>query len=52
MSDIFGISVTALQAFQAAINTTGNNIANASTPGYDRETVNLAAGIPRSPTAA
>jgi flagellar hook-associated protein 1 FlgK len=48
VSDIFGISVTALQAFQAAINTTGNNIANASTPGYDRETVNLAANPPQS----
>lgn len=48
MSDIFGISVTALQAFQAAINVTSNNVANASTPGYDRESVNLAAGIPQS----
>ncbi|HEX3848257.1 MAG TPA: flagellar hook-associated protein FlgK [Steroidobacteraceae bacterium] len=48
MSDIFGISVTALQAFQAAINVTSNNVANASTPGYDRETVNLAANPPQT----
>ncbi len=48
MSDLFGISVTALQAFQAAISVTSNNIANASTPGYDRERVNLTEGIPQS----
>ena len=48
MSDVFGISVTALQAFQAAINVTSNNVANASTPGYDRETVNLTEGVPQS----
>ena len=48
MSDIFGISVSALQAFQQAINVTSNNVANASTPGYDRETVNLTEAIPQS----
>ncbi len=48
MSDIFGISVSALQAFQAAINVTSNNVANASTPGYDRETTLLNEGIPQS----
>jgi flagellar hook-associated protein 1 len=48
LSDIFGISVTALQAFQTAISVTSNNIANASTPGYDRERVNLTAGVPQS----
>ena len=42
MSDVFGISVSALLAFQNGINVTANNIANASTPGYDRESVNLA----------
>jgi len=41
VSDIFGISVSALQAFQAAISVTSNNVANASTPGYDKETINL-----------
>jgi flagellar hook-associated protein 1 FlgK len=48
LSDIFGISVSALQAFQTAISVTSNNVANASTPGYDRETVNLTSGIPQS----
>jgi flagellar hook-associated protein 1 len=52
VSDVFGISVSALQAFQNAINTTSNNVANASTPGYDRETVNLTEAIPQSNGAA
>ena len=52
MSDVFGISISALQAFQQAINVTSNNVANASTPGYDRETVNLTEAIPQSDGAA
>ncbi len=52
MSDVFGISVSALQAFQNAINVTANNVANASTAGYDRETVNLTEAIPQSNGAA
>jgi len=48
LSDIFQISVTALQAFQAAINATSNNIANASTPGYDVESANLTEAIPQA----
>jgi flagellar hook-associated protein 1 FlgK len=48
VSDVFGISVSALQAFQAAINVTSNNVANANTPGFDRETVNLNEGVPQS----
>lgn len=48
MSDIFGISVSALQAFQSAITVTGNNIANANTPGYAKESVNLTAAVPQS----
>ena len=52
MSDVFGISVSALQAFQQAINVTSNNVANASTPGYDRETINLTEAIPQSNGAA
>ena len=48
MSNVFGISVSALQAFQAAINAASNNVANASTPGYDRETVNLTEALPQS----
>ncbi len=52
MADVFGISVSALQAFQQAINVTSNNIANASTPGYDVETANLTEAIPQSNGAA
>lgn len=47
MSDVFGISVSALQAFQQAINVTSNNIANASTPGYDEESINLTEALPQ-----
>ncbi|HMH88381.1 MAG TPA: flagellar hook-associated protein FlgK, partial [Steroidobacteraceae bacterium] len=52
MSDVFGISVSALQAFQQAINVTSNNIANASTPGYDRQSVNMTEALPQSNGAA
>ena len=52
MADVFGISISALQAFQNAINVTSNNVANASTPGYDRESVNLTEAIPQSNGAA
>jgi flagellar hook-associated protein 1 len=52
VADVFGISISALQAFQQAINVTSNNVANASTPGYDRESVNLTEAIPQSNGAA
>jgi len=40
MSDgLFSIGTSALQATYTALQTTGNNIANASTPGYSRQTV-------------
>ncbi len=48
MSDLFSISTTALQAFEAAINVTSNNIANANTPGYAREIVDLSATAPQT----
>jgi flagellar hook-associated protein 1 FlgK len=48
LADLFGISVGALQAFQSALNITSNNIANANTPGYAREAVNLVTGKPQS----
>ncbi len=41
MPDFFGINVSALQAFQAAISVTSNNVANANTPGYAKESINL-----------
>jgi len=52
VADVFGISVSALQAFQNAINVISNNVANASTPGYDSEMVNLTEAIPQSNGAA
>ncbi len=48
MSDLFAISISALQAFQTAISVTGNNIANANTPGYAEESVSLTARAPQS----
>ena len=48
MSDLFAISVGALQAFQSALNVTSNNIANANTPGYAKESVDLVAAAPQS----
>ena len=47
MSSIFGIDVSALQAFQQAIAVTSNNVANASTPGYDEESIDLTAAPPQ-----
>jgi flagellar hook-associated protein 1 FlgK len=41
VSDAFGISLSALQAFQQAIAVTSNNVANANTPGYDEESIQL-----------
>lgn len=48
MSDVFGISIGALQAFQAAIEVTSNNIANANTPGYVKESIDLTTAPPQS----
>jgi flagellar hook-associated protein 1 FlgK len=43
MSDMLSINVTALNAAQIGLTTTENNIANANTPGYNREQVVQAA---------
>ena len=48
MSDLFGISLSSLRALQTAISTTSNNIANANTPGYARESVNLTTATPQT----
>jgi flagellar hook-associated protein 1 FlgK len=48
VSDAFGISLSALQAFQQAIAVTSNNVANANTPGYDEETIQLTDIPPQS----
>ena len=47
MSDLFSISISALQAFQQAIAVTSNNIANANTPGYADESIVLSAALPQ-----
>ena len=41
MADILSIGVSGLSASQQALTTTGNNISNANTAGYSRQTVNL-----------
>ncbi len=41
MPSILNTSVSALLSFQRGIETTGHNIANASTPGYSRQRVDL-----------
>ncbi len=48
LSDVFGISLSALRAFQQALAVTSNNIANANTPGYAVETANLSSAVPQS----
>jgi flagellar hook-associated protein 1 len=47
LSSIFGIDLSALQAFQQAIEVTSNNVANASTPGYDDESIELNTALPQ-----
>ena len=37
MSDLLGISSTAVAAYQRALGTVSNNIANVSTEGYSRQ---------------
>lgn len=41
MADALGNAITGLRAFQTALATTSNNIANASTPGYNRQVVDI-----------
>ncbi|MFI4867191.1 MAG: flagellar hook-associated protein FlgK [Steroidobacteraceae bacterium] len=41
MADMLNTAVSGLMAFQQELNTTSNNIANASTAGYSRETTDL-----------
>jgi flagellar hook-associated protein 1 FlgK len=48
VADLFGIGTSALQAFQTAIAVTSNNVANANTPGYTKESVILTAAPPQT----
>lgn len=41
MADLLNVGTRALNAFQTAISTTGNNIVNANTEGYSRQRVNF-----------
>ena len=47
MSDLLGISSTAVMSYQRALGTTSNNIANVHTEGYVRQETNLAESTPR-----
>ncbi|WP_456445886.1 flagellar hook-associated protein FlgK [Thiolapillus sp.] len=46
-SSLLGIGISALQAYRRSLNTIGHNIANASTPGYSRQRVNLTSAPPQ-----
>ncbi len=46
MSDLLGISSTAVAAYQRALGTVSNNIANVSTEGYSRQTATLQQSAP------
>ena len=41
MADMLNVAVSGLRAFQRALDTTSHNIANATTPGYSRQRVDL-----------
>lgn len=47
MSDPFNISVSALLAYQQALNTASHNIANVNTAGYSRQRVELGTQLPQ-----
>jgi flagellar hook-associated protein 1 FlgK len=49
---VFGISISALQAYQTALAVTSNNIANANTPGYAKESIDLTAAVPQTDGSA
>lgn len=45
-ANVFGIGLSGLRAAQVGLATTSHNIANAGTPGYSRQRLDLAAGVP------
>ena len=52
MANIFSIGQSALTVAQAGVNTAAHNIANAATPGYNRQTVVQVAGQAGAQAAA
>ncbi|WP_439534496.1 flagellar hook-associated protein FlgK [Polymorphobacter sp.] len=44
MTDILTIGISGVRAYQAALSATGDNVANADTPGFSRRSVTLVAG--------
>ncbi|HEX6637101.1 MAG TPA: flagellar hook-associated protein FlgK, partial [Steroidobacteraceae bacterium] len=48
MADMLATGLSSLRAFQRALDTTAHNIANVSTPGYSRQTVDFAARKPEA----
>jgi flagellar hook-associated protein 1 FlgK len=48
MADMLATGLSSLRAFQRALDTTAHNIANVSTPGYSRQTIDFAARKPES----
>ncbi|MEO8308298.1 MAG: flagellar hook-associated protein FlgK [Pseudomonadota bacterium] len=48
MADLLSTGVSGLRAFQRALETTSHNIANAATPGFSRQRVELAASSPQT----
>lgn len=46
MGSLLSTGLSALTSYQQVLNTTGHNIANANTPGYSRQTVDLEARQP------
>ncbi len=47
VSGVMGISISALNAAQVGLQTTGHNIANANTPGYSRQEVEMSSRKPQ-----
>ncbi len=47
MAGILNIGISALKSYQQALATTGNNVANAGTPGYSRQRVELGTQTPQ-----
>ena len=50
MPDLLSTSLSALTAFQRAIDLTGHNIANANTPGYNRQVVDFSTRVGQGQT--